>query len=79
MKSTEKEAGAVPDASWSINEVIVAYPGSVGAFNALGVDSCCHGDDSLEVAAGKAAVGVDVLIRAILEATVGDSDSGTPA
>jgi iron-sulfur cluster repair protein YtfE (RIC family) len=77
MKAIEKEAPGVPDASWSVNEVIATYPDSVRVFNAFGVDSCCHGDDTLDQAARSADLEADVLVCAVREALVPEVSSGS--
>lgn len=77
MNANTTEASGIPDASWSVNDVITAYPDSVRVFNAFGVDSCCHGDDTLDRAARNADLEPDTLIVAVREAlgTIGHSES----
>jgi iron-sulfur cluster repair protein YtfE (RIC family) len=77
MKAIAKEAFGIPDASWSVNDVITAYPDSVRVFNAFGVDSCCHGDDTLDQAARSADLEADVLVCAVREALVPEVSSGS--
>jgi iron-sulfur cluster repair protein YtfE (RIC family) len=65
MKQDADTASAKPDASWTVNEVIVTLPDSVAVFNAFGVDSCCRGDATLEQAAFDAGLEPDDLVSAI--------------
>ena len=55
------------DSSWTINEVIGMYPETVTVFNSFGMDSCCGGDETLEVAAEEAEVDRDSLMSASLD------------
>ncbi|HMA21550.1 MAG TPA: DUF542 domain-containing protein [Gemmatimonadaceae bacterium] len=55
------------DSSWTINEVIGMYPETVTVFNSFGMDSCCGGDETLEVAAEEAEVDRDALMSALLD------------
>ena len=55
------------DSSWTINEVIGMYPETVTVFNSFGMDSCCGGDETLEVAAEEAEVDRDSLMSALLD------------
>ena len=55
------------DSSWTVNEVIGMYPETVTVFNSFGVDSCCGGDETLEVASEEAEVDRDSLVSALLD------------
>lgn len=55
------------DPSWTVNEVIGLYPETVTVFNSFGVDSCCGGDETLEVAAEEAEIDRDSLVSALLD------------
>lgn len=56
------------DSSWTINEVLGIYPETVTVFNAYGVDMCCGGDETIEVASVEADVDRDALVAALLDA-----------
>jgi iron-sulfur cluster repair protein YtfE (RIC family) len=45
------------DATITVNQLVQRFPDAVGALSALGIDTCCRGNQSLAMAA--AAVGVD--------------------
>ena len=77
MNANTTVASRIPDASWSVNDVITSYPDSVRVFNAFGVDSCCHGDDTLDRAERNADLEPGTLIVAVREAlgTIGHSES----
>lgn len=55
------------DSSWTVNEVIGMYPETVTVFNSFAMDSCCGGDESIEVAAEEAEVDRDAVVSALLE------------
>lgn len=63
------------DAELSINEVLRRWPAALPALNALGIDTCCGGADSVSAAADRAGVSVaslvDAIARAIAPARVG--------
>lgn len=65
MKQDAGTASAKLDASWTVNEVIITFPDSVAVFNALGVDSCCRGDSTLEQAASEAGLEPGALVSAL--------------
>ncbi len=44
------------DCRWSVNEVIARHPATIAVFIEHGIDTCCGGGASVEVAAAKAAV-----------------------
>ena len=77
MNANTTGASGIPDASWSVNDVITAYPGSVRVFNAFGIDSCCHGDDTLDRAARNADLEADTLIVAVRAALRTTDHSGS--
>ena len=55
----------------TVNQVIRLYPKVIPVFNAFNIDSCCGGSDTLEEAARKAKVEVDLLIKEIEKAVEG--------
>ena len=55
----------MPDATWSVNEVLRHYPEAVAVFNAMGVDACCGGANRLDLAAAEAGVALDDLVTAL--------------
>jgi regulator of cell morphogenesis and NO signaling len=52
------------DATWTVDQLLLARPSSAAVFNALGVDSCCGGAASL----GEAALHARLTPRALLDA-----------
>jgi regulator of cell morphogenesis and NO signaling len=58
------------DPSLTVNDVLQRWPAAVGALNALGIDTCCGGADSLSVAAAQAGVPLADLIDAIVAQVV---------
>jgi len=44
------------DCRLSVNEVIARHPATIAVFIEYGIDTCCGGGASVEVAAGRAAV-----------------------
>ena len=52
------------DATWTVDEVLLAHPSSAAVFNAFGVDTCCGGGASL----GEAALHARITPRALLDA-----------
>jgi regulator of cell morphogenesis and NO signaling len=61
--------------SWTVNDVIQAYPQSIAIFNHAGIDTCCGGGETLDVAAAEASLGVDTLLAALRGAV---ESAGTP-
>ena len=61
------KSDAAIDSSWTINEVLGMYPETVAVFNAYGVDMCCGGDETIEVASEEADVDRDALVAALLD------------
>lgn len=55
------------DSSWTINEVLGMYPETVTIFNAYGMDMCCGGDETIDVACEEAEVDRDALVAALLD------------
>ena len=51
--------------SWTVNQVIEAYPESIAVFNHAGVDTCCGGDETLETAAADASLDGHALLDAL--------------
>ena len=62
------------DLTSTVNEVIAAYPDTIGVFNSFGVDLCCGGDDTLEEAAKHSEVDRDALLAALYDATSADTN-----
>ena len=58
-------AELVPDATWTVNDVLRQHPQAVAVFNALGVDACCGGANTLDLAAADAGVQLDDLVTAL--------------
>jgi regulator of cell morphogenesis and NO signaling len=55
-----------PDAaSLTVNEVMARWPATMPVLNALGIDTCCGGGDSLLEAADRAGVPLPVLLAAV--------------
>ena len=63
-----RPAAPVIDPALSVNDTLRRWPTSVGALNALGVDSCCGGAASLASAAAEAGVPLDALLAAVARA-----------
>lgn len=58
----------------SVNDVMACYPESIDLLNALGIDTCCGGTDTLRAAAARAGVPLSVLLAAIDHAV----ETGSP-
>lgn len=54
-----------PDATWTVNDVLRHHPEAVAVFNAMGVDACCGGANTLDAAAADAGVLLDDLVTAL--------------
>lgn len=65
----------MPDATWSVNDVLRRYPDAVGVFNELGVDACCGGANSLADAARDAGVALDELLERVGEAVAANGST----
>jgi iron-sulfur cluster repair protein YtfE (RIC family) len=52
------------DATWTVDDVLLAHPESAAVFNAFGVDTCCGGAASL----GDAALHARLTPAALLDA-----------
>ena len=52
----------------TVNDVICRFPDAIPVFNELGIDSCCGGAASLEVAAREAGIEAEVLLVALDDA-----------
>jgi len=57
MKTTVKL-----DKSTTVNETIAAWPETIAVFNSFGIDLCCGGDDTLELAARESGVDLVTLL-----------------
>ncbi len=55
------------DTAATVNEILVQHPAAVSAFNSFGIDACCGGDASLEVAARRDGADLRALIAALDE------------
>jgi iron-sulfur cluster repair protein YtfE (RIC family) len=53
------------DTAATVNEILAQHPAAVSAFNSLGIDACCGGDASLDVAAHRDGVDLAALIAAL--------------
>lgn len=67
MPSSQPLAPVV-DPTLSVNETLRRWPAAVGPLNAFGVDTCCGGAASLEMAAADAGVPVATLLDAVARA-----------
>ena len=56
------------DPALSVNETLRRWPAAVGPLNAFGIDTCCGGAASLEMAAVDAGVPIDTLLDAVARA-----------
>ncbi|HEX6574815.1 MAG TPA: DUF542 domain-containing protein [Gemmatimonadaceae bacterium] len=54
--------------SMTVNEVIAAWPETIAVFNSFGIDLCCGGDDTLELAARESGVDLENLLDALVKA-----------
>jgi len=61
------------DATMSLAEIVTMTPAAAPIFESLGLDYCCHGAETLEVAVGAADLDLDVTI-ARLEVAQGEAD-----
>ena len=55
----------VLDERCTIDAVIAKYPASVFVLNAMGIDTCCGGSESIAAAAKHAHVNPDVLLSSL--------------
>ena len=53
------------DATWTLNDVVRAFPGAVTVFNRFGLDACCGGARTLEEAARLDGVSLEALLAAL--------------
>ena len=53
------------DERCTIDEVIAKYPASVFVLNAMGIDTCCGGSESIAAAAKHAHVNPDLLLSSL--------------
>jgi iron-sulfur cluster repair protein YtfE (RIC family) len=63
--------------SWTVNETIDRVPASLPVLNSLGIDTCCGGGETLDVAASRSGVDENVLLTAL--ESVQRLDAGDPA
>jgi regulator of cell morphogenesis and NO signaling len=56
---------AAPDASWTVNQLLLERPAAAAVLNAFGVDSCCGGARSLAEAAAEAGIEPTTLLAAL--------------
>lgn len=56
------------DTSNTIGELAINAPGAIRVFEQFGIDYCCGGGRSLEVACSKAGIAIDDVVRSIEEA-----------
>lgn len=56
---------AIPTLTWSVNDVLRAYPATMSVLNAFAVDLCCGGGLTVEAAARDAGVEPQTLLRSI--------------
>ena len=54
------------DPRWTVNELLRREPSSAPVLNAFGVDTCCGGGDTIDVAAAAAGTTGTALIAAIV-------------
>jgi regulator of cell morphogenesis and NO signaling len=54
-----------PDASWTVNQLLLERPSAAAILNAFGVDSCCGGARSLAEAATEAGIEPATLLTAL--------------
>jgi len=66
--STVGSTTTVIDPAWSVNETLLRVPQAVRVFNAVGIDACCGGGDSLVVAAANASISFETLLEMLEEA-----------
>lgn len=50
-------------ADWTVNDVMRCVPSSIGLLNRFLIDTCCGGGDTLTVAAERAGLSPDELVR----------------
>jgi hypothetical protein len=71
-RAASPDAGFVPfallDGAWKVNDVLRSYPETIATMNALGIDACCGGANSLIEAARDAGIEPGVLIDALIDA-----------
>jgi iron-sulfur cluster repair protein YtfE (RIC family) len=56
------------DGSMTVNEVIARWPQSIATLNALGIDSCCGGAETLREVASALGMAESTLITALVPA-----------
>jgi iron-sulfur cluster repair protein YtfE (RIC family) len=70
MNTSANASAWTVDATRTVNDVVLRYPQTLPVFGRFGLDTCCRGGLSLEVAAGHARVALPDLLDAL--AAVGD-------
>jgi iron-sulfur cluster repair protein YtfE (RIC family) len=53
------------DSALTVNAVLARWPDTIPLLNALGIDTCCGGGESLRDAARRAGVPLPVLLAAV--------------
>ena len=59
------------ESKWTINELLRREPLSAAVLNAFGVDTCCGGGDTIDVAAASVGISATALIDAVVAAVGG--------
>lgn len=67
---------AVIDTADTVNAIIARYPATVSVFNTFGIDACCGGDASVEEAARRDGVNVQLLVEKLQAFMTRDGDTG---
>jgi iron-sulfur cluster repair protein YtfE (RIC family) len=68
MPSSSVRPGSSPfqfDPEQSVNAILARWPASIGALNALGIDTCCGGAESLRAASEAAGAPIELVIATI--------------
>jgi regulator of cell morphogenesis and NO signaling len=70
-ENTTTRTPAAIDPTTTVNDVLRAYPATVGVFNAFGIDACCGGAATLADAAARDGAELDALLGALRYAAGG--------
>lgn len=62
------------DPEMTVHQVLDRYPGTLGTFNAYGIDSCCGGGVPVEDAARRHGVDPEELLGALRRSLEGDGE-----
>jgi len=59
------------DRTMTVNQIVANYPETMSVFNGFGIDTCCGGGVSVEEAARRDSLDVEVVMAALWKAVEG--------